>query len=567
MTERITSALGIKKSEFITSFSLFLYLLLVIASYVICKTVRDALFLSKFGALKLPYVYMGIAVCAGLMVSVYIRIGRRIKPHVLVSGTLAFFISNVVLFWWLFRFHFGWLYPVIYIWAGVFGVIAPMQVWMLSSLILTTRQAKRLYGFIGSGGLLGAIVGGLFSSWMVSRIGTENLLLAIAGFLAICVVLTNLIWMQTTKKAAVNEVETLPQPEESPSSLRESVSFITRSRYLLLITAIITISSIATTIVDYQFKAAAQQSLATKDQLVAFFGSFYGYLGIGAFVLQILLTSRMMRSLGIGFTIMLLPLGLILGSVALLSFVTLWTAMLLKCPDQLFKHSIDKATVELLYLPVSARIRAAVKSFIDSVIWRLADGVAGLILLLLTSVFSLGVRQVTLFNLGLMIVWLLIAYATKRRYVDALRAAISGHAAEPEGMSLSIPPPLSESALVTPLPQAEIAQPARTLRLVNAAGAQAGSIARAVSFEQSGTEKCQTTAREVLEEMIGSHEIEARCEAARALSAIENSSDFNYALANLLKDPSAQVASQALRSASKLGRLEAAPLIIASTLR
>jgi ATP:ADP antiporter, AAA family len=427
ITEKIGALFDIRKGEFIKTFSLFLYLLLVITSYVVSKTVRDALFLTKFGALKLPYVYIGIAVIASLFVAVYIQIARRVKQNVLLSLTLLFFASNAILFWWLSRFHFEWLFPVIYIWAGVFGVIAPMQVWTLSNYIMTTREAKRLYGFIGSGGVLGAIAGGFFSSWMVSIIGTESLLLSIAGFMIICVFLVNLIWYKSAKNTIEinqkNESEKDDQTE-SPSNLIQSLSIIRRSRYLILIAAIISVSSIATTIIDYQFKAVAQNSLSSKDELTAFFGNFYGYVGIAAFLLQITLTSKIMRKLGIGFTIFLLPIGLVLGSVTLLIYLTLWSAVAMRVPDQLFKHSIDKSTIELLYLPLPIRIKGAVKSFIDTVIWRIADGTAGLILLLLTSALSFSIREISMVNLVILSIWIAIAYAAKKEYVEALRSSI-----------------------------------------------------------------------------------------------------------------------------------------------
>src|SRR5262249_34336020 len=157
-------------------------------------------------------------------VSIYIKIARRIKQHLLLSLTLLLFISNLTLFWWLFKFQFHWLYPVIYIWVGIFGVIAPMQIWTLSNSILTTREAKRLYGFIGSGGILGAIVGGFFSSWMAPKIGTENLLLSIAGFLGVSVLLVNLIWFNTTKRSSEIKFDSTHRHIKTPSNLRQSLS-------------------------------------------------------------------------------------------------------------------------------------------------------------------------------------------------------------------------------------------------------------------------------------------------------------------------------------------------------
>ena len=55
----------------------FGYLFLIIAAYLMIKAVRNALFISEFGAMKLPYVMIGIALLAGVFAAVYIRLARR----------------------------------------------------------------------------------------------------------------------------------------------------------------------------------------------------------------------------------------------------------------------------------------------------------------------------------------------------------------------------------------------------------------------------------------------------------------------------------------------------------
>lgn len=422
-----------RRGEGPVALAFFGYLLLVIACYVISKSVRDALFISRFGAFKLPYMYIGIAALAGVFVSIYIRLARRLSHERLISGTLIFFAVDLLVFWWLLRFRFDWLYPAIYFWAGIFGVIAPMQVWTLSNFLYTTRQAKRLYGFIGAGGILGAILGGFFSSEMVKRIGTDNLLLAIIVFIGICVVLVNIIWRGRQERAPSEEREAASQPH----NLRQSLSLILRSRYLILIAVVIAFSQVVSTVVDFQFKAVAEQIYPEKDQLTRFFGSFYGYLGILSFVLQIFVTGRLLRRLGVGIALFVLPLAVGAGSMMLLLWTSLAAALAAKGPDQLLKHSVDKSATELLYLPIQRDIKPAVKSFIDTVLWRVADASAGILVLLLTAVAGLSISGVSVATLGLIGLWLVALLAVRHRYRDALRAAITE-----DGIGLEPRPPV-----------------------------------------------------------------------------------------------------------------------------
>ena len=444
LRERLASAIGIRPGEYLEAASLFLYLLLVVASYTVSKTVRDALYISEYGALNLPYVYIAIAVLVGIFVSIYLRLAARIRQPVLLSLTLAFFLVNVVAFWWLSTFEQRWLYAVIYIWAGIFGVIAPMQVWMLANFVLTTRQAKRLFGFIGAGGVMGGIAGGFAAGQLGRHIGTEQLLLVIAVFLGLCIVLVNVAWAKSGTRAVASRHSQAAR-QESAGTLRESASIILSSRYLMLVAGIISVASIATTIADFQFKAVAETAFDSKQALTVFFGDFYGYLGIAAFLFQMFVTARLLRGKGVGFTLLLLPVSLMLGEAALLIYVSLWSAVVLKGSDQLFKHSVDKSTVELLYLPVPQGIKPGVKSFIDTVLWRLADGAAGILLLLLTSVLGFAVRGVAISNMVIVGFWILLAVVARREYVGALRAAVYR-----QPLTADLPPPVAGPAAPAP---------------------------------------------------------------------------------------------------------------------
>ena len=129
---------------------LFAYLFLVITAYLLGKTARDALFLNAFKASKLPYADMAIAVSVGFIVAIYVAIGRRVLLRDLLVGCLLVFAALQGGFWYLAKYHpeWTWQYPVFYIWVGIFGVLAPTQVWTLANYLLTTREAKRVFGLV-----------------------------------------------------------------------------------------------------------------------------------------------------------------------------------------------------------------------------------------------------------------------------------------------------------------------------------------------------------------------------------------------------------------------------------
>ena len=70
---RIERVIDIRPGEGARTALMFFTMLLLIASYTTTKAVRDAVFLSKFGLTELSYMYIGIAVVAGVVVTAYKR--------------------------------------------------------------------------------------------------------------------------------------------------------------------------------------------------------------------------------------------------------------------------------------------------------------------------------------------------------------------------------------------------------------------------------------------------------------------------------------------------------------
>jgi len=187
MTRLIQRLLNLQREDLSRGGLLFAYLFLVIASYVVGKAARSALFLGKYAAVNLPYVTITIAIMVGLVVAVYVRISRATTLRNLLVGSLALFAVNALVFWYGAHYYkAAWLYPAFYIWVGIYGVLAPAQVWTLTNHALTTRQAKRLFGLVGSGAISGFIFGGFLTRQLVGRLGVESVLLGMTLLTAAC---------------------------------------------------------------------------------------------------------------------------------------------------------------------------------------------------------------------------------------------------------------------------------------------------------------------------------------------------------------------------------------------
>jgi AAA family ATP:ADP antiporter len=440
MIRLIGRLLNVQRGDLGRGGLLFAYLFLIIASFVLGKAARSALFLGKYAAVNLPYITIAIALLVGFVIAAYVRIARRTTLRNLLLGSLVFFALNALVFWDLAAYHkTTWLYPAFYIWVGIFGVLAPAQVWTLANDALTTREAKRLFGLVGSGAISGFIFGGFATRILVRRFGAESVLLGMAALLALCVPVVFLLYRVRAASEGPGHGAGATAPNEPQHGFMESLKLVRSSPYLRAIAAVICLSSIATTTAGWQFDAFTQSHFSMDTNAIGrFLGDFYFYGGLACLAFQLLMTARVLRRFGLGPALFVVPVALLGGSAAILVWGTLWAAILLRGSDQVLRYSIDKSSVELLYLPVPASIKLPVKSFIDTVVWRLGDGLSGVLLLIVVTWGSVDARQVSWLNLAFIVGWIAAAFVARREYVETLRESIRRHRLDAERASAAV---------------------------------------------------------------------------------------------------------------------------------
>jgi ATP/ADP translocase len=131
----------------------------------------------------------------------------------------------------------------------------------------------------------------------------------------------------------------LPFPHQF--SLAHLPGAVRQSRLLRFIFGMIVLMVIVTAIVDFQFKSISVETYQHRVALTSFLGKFYGRIGLIALLIQIFLSSRLIRVLGVGGAILFLPVSLMLGSIALFIVPGLWTAVALRGTDQSFRYSLN----------------------------------------------------------------------------------------------------------------------------------------------------------------------------------------------------------------------------------
>ena len=436
--------LDVRDGELRRLFLMSSYLLLIIGCYVTTKSVRDALFLKQIGTEQLPYVYILIALVVGVIATGYSRLASRVSLQTLIRTTSLLIISNLFLFWLMLHRVGDWMFYVLYIWVSVFGVITASQFWLLANYIFNPREAKRLFALIGAGGVLGGIFGGYFTSLGAPRFGTENLLLWCMGFMF----LTIAILERVSNEIVINPSRTgREEPSPAGGETQRLLKLIWSSRHLTILTAVLAITVIIESFVDYQLKFLSNASFGSQDELTSFFGALFAYLGAFSLLFQIFLTPRILKRFGVGASILFLPVGLFAGSLVLAFAPSLLAVGFLKVSDGSFRYSIHRSGIELLYLPVPMSIKNQVKGFIDMFIDRLGRGLGGVLLIFCSQVVILSISQLSLLVCGMICLWIYLSLTIRQEYLNTFRLALEKKTIEPETLRISI----TDSATLKPI--------------------------------------------------------------------------------------------------------------------
>lgn len=396
-----------------------LNIFLIISTLLLVKSTVQALFVTTYGKESLPLAFVLAAIPAAIISSVYTRILAKMAFNKIIVGTLYISVATLLVLGTLLLLNVwtSWAVYVFYIWMTIFALLCTSQFWILANIVFNAREAKRLFGFIGAGAIAGGIFGGYLASALATFMSSESLLLVAAMLLFLCIPITRHIWAD----AVAPSQQHIQQKKRMGGLQEHPLLLILNSRHLTYLAAIIGVSVIVAKLVEYQYTAVAYEHFRDSEDLTSFFGFWLSTLSIISLLVQLFVTHRVVGVFGVGTSLYLLPIGILLGAILLFIFPALWAAIFIRIADGSLKQSINKSATELLALPIPTDIKNRTKSFIDVFIDCLASGIAGLILIFIVSGLNLDTRAICLMIIALIGVWMYFAYQIRQEYLQSFK--------------------------------------------------------------------------------------------------------------------------------------------------
>ncbi len=419
MRERLARWLDLRPQEVRLVGLSFAGAFLSISFLVLGRSLREAIYLTSFPVETLPYITAAVAISSVPTVALFARLLAGGRPkRVLVATVVVVGLGLVVLGPLVDRSDLAVI--AFYLWTALGTLLLTSGFWLITAELFPVRGAKRVFGLIGAGGTAGAMAAGNALAVASRSLATTSLIpglvLLLALFLAV--------------QLALPSVDTGGPVAGNKTGMREAFELAWRTPHLRTIALLVAAATVASTLVDYQFKELARASLDTGERLAGFFGAFYGWTGAASLALQVLVTGRLLGRAGIAVTLGVLPVILLFGSAGLLVVPGIVVATLVRGADNALRKSLHRSALEVLYVPVPAGLRRRTKTFIDSVADSAAEGIGAALVFLVVTFGGLPSRLLSVLVAALAVGLLWLARRARRTYVATVTAQLRRGARE-----------------------------------------------------------------------------------------------------------------------------------------
>ena len=417
---------SLREDEATVALLMFAYSFLAMTAHNILKPVTGSNFIDQLGADNQPFVQLAVGLFIGVLMHWYSNVVRKLPRRRVIPITQLAIVGILVLFWALQRTGAVWVTVGLYSLGLLLGIFLISQFWTLANEIYDARQAKRLFGFIGGGASLGGAVGATILRVLVYQVGSNNMLLVSAAVLGLCVFIVDAILRRQPTLASDGF-------EEQGVGGREAIRLLAESDHLKIMALVIGCAAAGAAIVQQQLSMAAEATGGDADRMTAFLAEVTAWVSIGGFFVQVALTSRIHRSMGLAFAMLLLPVAMGSSAIVVLASGALWAPQLARVLDATLRYTVDKTTREVLFLPVPLELKHRAKPFIDVTADRFAKALAAILLLVLIKPWGLGLdwQRLSYASLAMTGVWVGVVFVAWREYRRAFRDSIGSRAIAP----------------------------------------------------------------------------------------------------------------------------------------
>ncbi len=400
----------------------FAYFFSLLCGYYVVRPLRDAMGIEG-GVEKLQWLFTGTFLAMLAAVPLFGWASSRLPRRRFLPYVYAFFIANLLVFYALLRPAGDHVYAAraFFVWTSVYNLFVVSVFWSFMADLFTNAQAKRLFGFVAAGGTIGALAGPALATALARPIGEANLLLVSAGFMAVAVACIRRLIAWKERSGAASPEEAAAQARPLGGGVFAAFPLVLRSPYLLGIALFMLLYTTASTVLYFQQAQVVRDAFASARERVAVFGAIDLAVNAITVTVQVFLTGRLVRALGVAWTLALLPALLGAGFVVLGFAPVLPVVVAVQIVRRAGEFAVTRPAREMLFVVLGREEKYKAKSFLDTAVYRAGDAssawaYAGM------RALGLGLGAIAFAAVPVAVAWAWLAHRLGRRQ-QALAAA------------------------------------------------------------------------------------------------------------------------------------------------
>jgi AAA family ATP:ADP antiporter len=327
------------------------------------KTARDALFCAYFPSTELPKTMVAGAALSALLALLTTRAFRQRSPASILPPLLLLNALGFVVEYAAFAASPRTVAMLLYLHVSAVTGLVASGFWSVVNERFDPHALRLAISRIGLGGTIGGFVGGFTAERLASWAGARESLLELA-----CLNVIGAISLRGLRS---------PEPARAPAS--SSAPSAVASTYLREIALFVGLTALTSSVIDFAFKSDAMLRYSTPETLIRFFALFYTGTSLLSFLVQGLVTPRLLDRAGLGVGLGVLPSALGLSGLLALAVPGLWTQGLLRAADGALVSSLYRSAYEPLYTPIAAERKRSLKALIDVLVNRAGDALGSLL--------------------------------------------------------------------------------------------------------------------------------------------------------------------------------------------
>ena len=422
-TRLLRRAVDVKPDEVRALVLGFIYYFFILSSYYIIRPIRDDMGVAG-GVENLPWMFTGTLIAMLIANALFAALVAKFSRRRFIPIAYRFFIANLLIFFVLLtavsKENQIWVGRSFYIWTSVFNLFVVSVFWAFMADVFSTDQGKRLFGFLSVGGTLGGIVGAAVTVTLVQRIGPIYLLLISAVLLELSAQCVRLF--PTAFNGSRDYLRRERVAAEAPigGGIWSGIIHDLRSPYLLGICAYMLLYAVTSTFLYFQQADLAAKAFTDRAARTSFFAQIDLLVNVLTIFVQAFLTGRLLKWLGVGMTLALLPALSVVGFTGMGMAPTLSLLVVFLTLRRAGNFAIARPAREVLFTVVSREDKYKAKSFIDTFIYRAGDQI-GAWSFPAMGLLGLGLTGISFVAAPLAALWLLISLWLGRKQVAMTR--------------------------------------------------------------------------------------------------------------------------------------------------